>query len=91
MEKSTRIPRRNEGLLERDLGDAVVVMAETGELLHTVEGSALFIWKLIDGKNSTDDLLACLMGEYEVAPDRASADLEAFLQTLTDSSLVLID
>ena len=88
MEKGTHIPQRTEGLLERDLGDAIVVMAETGELLHTLEGSALFIWKLIDGKNSTNDILACLMEEYEVEAPRALADLETFLRSLQDSELL---
>ncbi len=89
MKNSGNIPRKCENLLERDLGDAVVVMTQAGEVLHTLKGSALFIWRLMDARLSTDSLVAALMDEYDVEAGQAKEDMERFLQVLAGSNLIL--
>ena len=87
MEQNARVFRRTEGLLERDTGDAVVVMMENGDILHTLRGTALFIWKRIDGIRTTASILADLVSEYDVDKVQAAADLEMFLDALVKNGL----
>ena len=88
MESGTCIPKRAMGLLERDIGDAVVVMTETGKVLHTLQGTALSIWRLIDGNNSNDMILRGLMAEYDVEKPQAETDLNNYLHALIENNLI---
>ena len=88
MEQGTRIPRRRPDLIERDMGEAIIVMAETGEVLHTLEGTAPFIWRLIDGSHSIDMILDRLQSEYDVARDQATSDLDVFLKKLMANGMI---
>lgn len=88
MDLKTCIPRRRDGLLERDTGDAVVVMAQTGEVLHTLRGTGLFIWKMVDGSNSAATILERILEEYDVGKERATADMDAFLRALAENNLI---
>ncbi len=88
MEDMLRVPRRAAGLLERDTGDAIVVMAENGEVLHTLQGTGQYIWKQVDGIRSEGDILSNLVAEYDVGPERASEDLRKFLKTLSENGLI---
>ena len=90
MDKEERIAVRATGLIERDLGDAVVVMAGTGEELHTFQGSGLLLWKRIDGTTDIRGLVLALMDEYEVDEPRAAADSLAFVDTLLAKGLVTL-
>jgi hypothetical protein len=85
-----RIPQKTESLLERDIGDEVVVMSPEGNVLHTFEGSALFIWNMIDGARTVDGILAGIIGEYQVEASAARSDLEKFLAELQGLALIKI-
>lgn len=81
--------KKNPGLLERDLGDAVVVMTAEGKELHTLKASALLLWQLIDGVRTSGDLVAALVAEYEVDENRARTDVEAFAASLEKAGLIV--
>jgi hypothetical protein len=82
------IPIKSEELLERDLGDEIVVMSKDGKVLHTFEGSARFIWGIIDGVRTIDAMLECVTEEYQVATPVARSDLASFLSELRKLSLI---
>jgi Coenzyme PQQ synthesis protein D (PqqD) len=81
------IPVKTDYLLERDLGDEIVVMSPEGKFLHTFEGSARFIWSLIDGVRTIETLVECITQEYQVSTSIARSDLESFLAELRSLSL----
>lgn len=84
------IPIKKDDLLERDLSDEIVVMSKEGKVLHSLEGSARFIWGTIDGVRTIDAIVECLTEEYQVAPPIARSDLESFLSELQKLSLISI-
>ncbi len=88
MEYDRRIPQGTQGLLERDLGDALVLMAEDGQDLHTLRGTGLFLWKALDGIRSVTDLARLLMAEYEVEEARAVQDTGVFFASLENLGLI---
>jgi len=88
MEPGKNVPRRRPHLLERDTGEAIIVMAETGHVLHTLEGTAPFIWRLIDGSDSIDMILDRLQSEYAVDRSRAADDLDIFIQQLAEKNMI---
>lgn len=87
MTESTPLQKAT-GLMERDLGDALVVMTGEGQMLHTLKGTGLFLWKLLDGNRGMADLVAALTSEFEVARPRAEADVSAFVDALRQARLL---
>jgi hypothetical protein len=90
MNSNSLIPQKSENYRERVIDDETVVMSSEGDTLYTFEGSARFIWNLIDGKLPFDKLLARVIDEYEVEPSIALSDLEAFLAELQKIALIKI-
>jgi methyltransferase-like protein len=82
------IPQRNDNLLERDLDDEIIVMSPEGNVLHTFEGSARFIWGMIDGTHTIEAILDGITEEYQVGTATARSDLEKFLAELQELSLI---
>ncbi len=82
------IPRKAEGLLEREIDGEVFVMSPAGDLLHTFKDTARSIWKLIDGTRGIDSLRAAITEEYQVEDRVAFSDIETFLAELRGLSLL---
>ena len=48
----------------------------------TVNGTGRFLWELLETEQTADSLTDALCGTYDVARDRAAADVEDFLRRL---------
>jgi hypothetical protein len=90
MAERISIPSKAEGLLERDLNDEIVVLTPEGKVLHSFAGTARFIWERIDGRRSIGDLLSAITEEYQVEPEVAQRDLEAFVSKLQGLALIAL-
>jgi hypothetical protein len=90
MAEDSRRPRKAERLLERELDEEIVVLSPEGNVLHSFEGSARFIWRLIDGNRTIDAILDAVTEEYQVEPATARTDLEIFLEEIQGLSLIRI-
>ena len=81
-------PTARQGLGERVVdGEMLLVNAEGGEILVLNE-CALFIWQLLDGTVSVATLVERVTEEFDVTADTARADVEGFLQSLRDRSVL---
>ena len=67
-------------------GDLVVMRMSDGDFFE-LQGTALAIWKLIDGKRGRDDILSRLEAEYGAQADMAQ-DVDEFLAELRAAKLV---
>jgi hypothetical protein len=88
MTEGNQIPKKNESLHERIIGDEVIVLSSEGNELHTFEGSARFIWGMLNGVRTVDDILALITEEYQVEAATAARDLDNFLEELRRLSLI---
>lgn len=76
-------PRTRPGLAERIIdGEALIVNAEGGEILVLNDVGA-FIWTRLDGSHDVASLVADVLDEFDVDPAAARADVEAFLDSLS--------
>lgn len=80
--------RGGEDLIWREIeGQVVVLDGRTWEYISVNEtGRAL--WDLLVQGTTEDGLVAFLLDNYEVSPETAAADVEAFLATLRDKDLL---
>jgi hypothetical protein len=81
-------PRKTDGLLDRRLGDDIVVLSPDGKVLHTFSDSACFIWKRIDGEHTVEEIVSEIMDEYGVEAETARSDMSAFLAELANLGLI---
>ena len=47
----------------------------------------VFVWKRLDGKHSTEDIISELRKNCDNLPDQASAEVESFIQDLKKKGL----
>ncbi len=84
---------------ERPIANPVVVLREEFDdwavLFNPDTADALGInpvgvalWRLMNGQNSVDQMVAALRSEYAGVPDSAADDVSAFVQNLTERGFV---
>lgn len=72
----------------RDVESGFVILAKDGETTHSLDGLGAFIWRRLDGRRDLAAILADIVAEYDVATDRAAADLLEFADALLNAGLV---
>lgn len=64
--------------------------AEDVDSIYTLSEVAAFVWELIDGRRTFDDLRDAVVAEFEVEPEVAEADLAEFLEQLRQAGAVRV-
>ncbi len=72
------------------IDELMLVPLDQGRLGHVyiMNEIAGHIWDLLDGRNRVEDILGNILDEFEVTPERAEADLVAFLRQLEEVGMV---
>jgi hypothetical protein len=75
-----------EGFLLREVAGRIVVVPE-GDVLNlnlmiSLNGTGRFLWERLDKGASAQELKEALMEQYDVDEQRASADVQAFIEML---------
>jgi hypothetical protein len=89
MMRGVSVPAKAVGIMERVIGDDIIVLSQKGNLLHTLSGTGRFIWERIDGKRTLDEVLSAMVDEYQVDEEVAASDLRTFLGSLLDGGLIV--
>ena len=76
----------NEGFLLREVAGRIVVVPE-GDVLNlnlmiSLNSTGRFLWERLDKGASAQELKEALMEQYDVDEQRASADVQAFIEML---------
>lgn len=86
--------RIKDGFTLRSLcGEYIVVGEGLAQVnfnkLLSLNESAAYLWKAVEGKDFTaDDLTDLLLEQYEVEREQAAADVEALLKTWQEEGVV---
>ena len=75
-----------EGFLLREVAGRIVVVPE-GDVLNlnlmiSLNSTGRFLWERLDKGASVQELKEALMEQYDVDEQRASADVQAFIEML---------
>jgi hypothetical protein len=84
---------RREGVVLREVaGEQILVPIKRNvadlKSIFALNRVGRCIWELLDGTRGTDAVLAGLVERFEVSPEEASADLDAFVERLMQAGLV---
>ena len=81
--------QRNTTVLWRELDGEAVLLNPTAGCSYNLNRVGTFVWKLLDGKRSLEDLTEAVCTSYEVAPEQARQDIELLLADLRQNQLVV--
>ena len=82
-----------EGFVLRKIKDNYIVVAlgkaskEFNGMISLNESGA-FLWKLLDGTNTFEDIVNKMMAEYEISEDVASTDVKEYIKKLEDGGII---
>ncbi|MBR5315319.1 MAG: PqqD family protein, partial [Firmicutes bacterium] len=74
----------------RDVADVWAVLPTAADTLNfdgmlTLNDSGAMLWKALETGSDKEQLVEVLTSEYEVGREQASADVDAFLNTLSEA------
>jgi len=58
--------------------------------VFTLNETGAFIWEHIDGERNTEDLIDCLVAEYEIGREEAESDVVSFLEDMNKYLIINI-
>lgn len=77
----------NQDCPVREVGPGLVIMDPAGTATHSLDEVGAFLWRLLDGHRNLGQVVDELVAGYEVEPERAAADVQAFLAQLLAADL----
>ncbi len=81
---------RDASVLWRELdGEAILLSPQEG-CSYNLNPVGTLIWKLLDGRHSTEDIVTAICEAYEVEPEQAGQDLAQLLDALLSNKLVKV-
>jgi hypothetical protein len=79
---------RQDEVLWRRSGDAVVLLPAGAQQVLTLEGSGVHLWHLLAEPIALDEAAATLAEAYGTTPDRVAADIAPVLDDLSRRNAV---
>lgn len=78
---------RSCSVVTRKTGNEYVLVPITNNIadmnsVYTLNETGAFIWELIDGKKSVNELIDALITEYEIDKDTATEDVFSFIEEM---------
>ena len=80
---------KNPSLAWREIDGRTMIISPADSVLHELNDTGSFIWKLLDGAHSSEAIAAKMAHEYAVDPQIARADTRALVRMLAAQNLVL--
>jgi len=83
---------KKDFMLREVAGYYVVVPVGEGALnfngVINLNESGAFLWKTMENDVTKEDMVAALLGEYDVPEERAKADVDAFVEKMKQGNLI---
>lgn len=86
--------KRSENFLLRDVAGTLVIVPVGAAVsafpgMITLNDTAAYLWELLEQEQTVASLAAGLMDRYEVDEEKATADVEAFLEKLKPTGAIV--
>ncbi len=84
-------PRPKTNLTARSVEGETVLLHRAGGFVHQLNNTASFIWSRLDGHTSPHDVAAAVAEAFDVEPEKAARDVDAFVDQLKSLDLLELD
>jgi hypothetical protein len=85
-----RYPAQNPRAAWRVYDGRAVIITPEDSRLHTLNEVGTLVWEGADGRTPFAEIVARVCREFDVTPERAAADVDAFVQQLAARGLLSI-
>jgi hypothetical protein len=86
-----RYVARSTAIAARVLGHEMMIMSATNSTLFTLDEVGTVIWEAADGATPLDEIvMQKVCARYDIAPEVAMKDAEAFVTGLAEHGLLLV-
>jgi hypothetical protein len=82
-------PAHNPSLAWREIDGSIVIISPADSMVHELNSTAGFIWKLTDGQHGAEKIASLLAAEFDVPAESALLDTLELLAVLEEKSLVM--
>jgi len=76
------------GFVLREVAGEIIVLPSGDDMdlnrMITLNDTGRFIWEQLQNDTDVDSIVAALLGEYDVAEDKARANVDAFIARLKE-------
>jgi hypothetical protein len=85
---SDELRLRDTDLHWREIDGEIIALEATGSTYVAANGSGTLLWHALVAGTSREQLIETLLTTYDVGPERAAADVDAFLAQLSAQGLL---
>ena len=81
------VPLHSASIVTRKTGNEYVLVPVTNNIadmtsVYTLNETGAFIWELIDGKKSVEDLINAIIDKYDIDREKATKDVFSFIDNM---------
>jgi len=81
------VPVRSTSIVNRKTGNEYVLIPVSNNIadmnsVYTLNETGAFIWELIDGKNTIEDLINSVVNKYDADVSTATKDVFSFIEKM---------
>ena len=80
--------QRNPSILWRELDGEAVLLSPSAGSSYNLNQVGTFIWKMLDGKHTSENVAAAICQVFEVEYEQAFQDVENILVEMRDNNLL---
>lgn len=89
----TEAPRPRCGIVRREIAGETILVPVLGnaadmQRIYSLNPTAAFVWGLLDGARSTDEILEEVVAAFAVEREEARADLQRLLAVAREERLI---
>jgi len=82
------VPSRSPSVVTRKTGNEYVLVPVTNNIadmtsVYTLNETGTFIWELIDGKKSVEELIEAVIDKYDIDRETATRDVFSFINKMS--------
>lgn len=80
--------RQRRSVLMRNIGDEVCAVAPESEDFHSMSGTALALWGLLEVPRTVPELVRIASAIYSTEPERIASDIDPWVDDLVAKGLI---
>jgi methyltransferase-like protein len=87
------VPSRSPSIVTRKTGNEYVLVPVTNNIadmtsVYTLNETGAFIWELIDGKKSVEEIIEAVIDKYDVDREKATKDVFSLIDDMKNYLII---
>ncbi|MGQ9611166.1 MAG: PqqD family protein [bacterium] len=80
---------RNENYIWRIIDGETIIMSPYGDKLYALNDMGTFIWELLDGSKTIEDIVSNILKDYDIEKNIVYNDVIRFIEKLLENNILV--